>query len=476
VLSARERGAYFTPQALAETLCAWAVRPGDRVLDPACGDGVFLRAARDRGARAAGYDIDPASARAAGAECADFFDRPGGSYDAVVGNPPYVHFSRANSFRKARAAAARLGVSFGAGASSWAPFLVAAAGAVKPGGRLAMVVPREALFVNYAHALFAHLRRAFPRLEIVCVRDFLFPGALEKVAILLGGPGSGFRIREVGGAADLTPEFFDRAGDSEESLGWSRVPARDRDLARRAMDRLIPLSEIADVSVGIVTGDKDYFLVKSLPSRAVVASPTWLKGATLESADLRGRPRLLDVPAEYAGGNGRIDAYLAAGLRKGVHRRYKCAERACWWRPRIGPAPDAFLTYLNDRLPRLALNRARALCTNNLHRVIFRDPVAVGAFYNAATLLSIELGGRVLGDGALKLEPGDASRILLPRGAKDPLDAVDRALRSGDETLAIRIAGDASGLPRRELEACRRAHAALRDLRLEERKRAHIAP
>jgi hypothetical protein len=225
-----------------------------------------------------------------------------------------------------------------------------------------------------------------------------------------------------------------------------------------------------------VTGDKDYFLVKSLPSRAVVASPTWLKGATLESADLRGRPRLLDVPAEYAGGNGRIDAYLAAGLRKGVHRRYKCAERACWWRPRIGPPPDAFLTYLNDRLPRLALNRARALCTNNLHRVIFRDPVAVGAFYNAATLLSIELGGRVLGDGALKLEPGDASRILLPRGAKDPLDAVDRALRSGDETLAIRIAGDATGLPRRELEACRRAHAALRDLRLEERKRAHIAP
>jgi hypothetical protein len=472
VLSARERGAWYTPAALAETLCRWAVRPGDRVLDPACGDGVFLRAARLLGALAGGYDIDPASARAAGAECADFFDRPGGAFDAVVGNPPYVHFSRAHSFSKARAAAARLGVTFGAGASSWAPFLVAAADAVRPGGRLAMVVPREALFVDYAHALFAHLRNRFPRVDIVCVRDFLFPGALEKVAILLAGPGSGFRIREVDRAADLTAAFLDESGAAEESLGWSRVPARDRDLARRALDRLTPLSEMADVTVGIVTGDKDYFLVKRLPSRSVVASPTWLQGATLARGDLRGRPRLLDIPADYAGGDARVDAYLAAGRRKGVHRRYKCAERACWWRPRIGAPPDAFLTYLNDRLPRLVLNRASALCTNNLHRVVFKKPVAVGAFYNPATLLSIELGGRVLGDGALKLEPGDATRVLMPRGVKDPLVDVDAALRTGDERLAIRMAGDASGLPRRELAACRRAHVALRDLRLAERRRA----
>ncbi len=471
MLSARERGAYFTPAALAETLCRWAVRPGDRVLDPACGDGVFLRAARAIGALASGFDIDPASARAAGATCADFFDRPGGSFDAVVGNPPYVHFSRANAFRKARAAAAKFGVTFGAGASSWAPFLVAAAEAVHPGGRLAMVVPREALFVDYAHALLAHLRRKFPRVEIICVRDFLFPGALAKVAILLCGPGAGFRIREVDGAEELTPAFLDRAGASEESLGWSRVPSRDRDLARRALDRMAALSELAEISVGIVTGDKDYFLVKSLPSRAVVASPTWLKGATLTRSDLRGRPRLLDVPADYAKGDPRVDAYLAAGLRRGVNRRYKCAERACWWRPRIGAPPDAFLTYLNDRLPRLVVNRARALCTNNLHRVFFREPLAVGAFYNPATLLSIELGGRVLGDGALKLEPGDASRIRMPRLREDPIDAVDRALRAGDEVGAIRIAGDATGLPRRELDACRRAHAALRDLRLSERRR-----
>ncbi|HEY3226977.1 MAG TPA: hypothetical protein VGK61_08300 [Planctomycetota bacterium] len=474
MLSVRERGAYYTPANLAKTLCRWAVRRGDRVLDPACGDGVFLRAARSLGARVKGFDIDPASAHAAGAACGDFFDNLGGAYDAVVGNPPYVHFSRANAFRKARAAAARLGVSFGAGASVWAPFLVAAAEAVRPGGRLAMVIPRETLFVDYAHALLVHLRRKFPRVDVISIRDFLFPGALEKVALLLCGPGSGFRIREVGGLEDLTPDYLDRTEEAEDSLAWSRVPESCRDLSRRALERLVPLSEVAEVSIGIVTGDKDYFLVRDLPALPVVASPTWLRGATLTRADLRGRPRLLDVSPDYPGGDQAVDAYLAEGLRRGVNRRYKCAERACWWRPRIGPPPDGFLTYLNDRLPRLVLNRARALCTNNLHRVAFREPFAVGAFYNPATLLSIELGGRVLGDGALKLEPGDAPLIRMPRVRRNPLDAVDRALRAGDEARAIEIAGLSSGLPRRELDACRRAHTILRDLRLAERRHGRL--
>jgi len=251
------------------------------------------------------------------------------------------------------------------------------------------------------------------------------------------------------------------------------VPWRWERLRRvRAAHRVIRTApDVADVSIGIVTGDKDYFLVRNLPSLPVVASPTWIRGATLKSADLAGRPRLLDVPSDYAGGDGAVDDYLRVGRERGVHLRYKCAERACWWRPRIGPPPDAFLAYLSDRLPRLVLNRARALCTNNLHRVNFREPVAVGAFYNPVTLLSVELGGRVLGDSALKLEPGDAAKVRVARLHRDPLAEVDAALRRGDEDEAVRIAGDATGLPARELRACARARDALRDARLGERRR-----
>src|SRR5690625_2342564 len=43
------RGGYYTPESVADWLCAWAIRsPGDVVLEPSCGDGVFLEAAAKR--------------------------------------------------------------------------------------------------------------------------------------------------------------------------------------------------------------------------------------------------------------------------------------------------------------------------------------------------------------------------------------------------------------------------------------------
>lgn len=40
------RGGYYTPTALADYLCRWAIRsPSDRVIEPSCGDGSFVSAA-----------------------------------------------------------------------------------------------------------------------------------------------------------------------------------------------------------------------------------------------------------------------------------------------------------------------------------------------------------------------------------------------------------------------------------------------
>jgi adenine-specific DNA-methyltransferase len=44
------RGAVYTPPRVAAALVRWAVRsPTDRVLDPACGEGVFLAIASPHG-------------------------------------------------------------------------------------------------------------------------------------------------------------------------------------------------------------------------------------------------------------------------------------------------------------------------------------------------------------------------------------------------------------------------------------------
>ncbi|MBI3973028.1 MAG: N-6 DNA methylase, partial [Chloroflexi bacterium] len=54
------RGAFFTPPAIADFLVKWAIdrRPHAKVLDPTCGDGVFLRAAGRVLRTLAGSDLE----------------------------------------------------------------------------------------------------------------------------------------------------------------------------------------------------------------------------------------------------------------------------------------------------------------------------------------------------------------------------------------------------------------------------------
>ena len=83
------------------------------------------------------------------------------------------------------------------------------------------------------------------------------------------------------------------------------------------------------------------------------------------------------------------------------------------------PAPDLLLGYLVKRRPRLASNPARVHTTNNLHRVYlkkawqWKSGLLAASALNAASMLTVELLGRIGAAGVLKIEPGDASKIRL---------------------------------------------------------------
>jgi adenine-specific DNA-methyltransferase len=212
------RGGYYTPDAVAAWLCAWAVRDRtDSVLEPSCGDGVFLAAAAVRlgglGAPApaiagqlAGVEIVPAEAAAArvrllpclGAPAAaaavatgDFFDwwqrpaRP--AFDAVVGNPPFIRYQSFPEPSRGRAMGvlACLGLAPNRLTNAWVPFVAAAAASLRVGGRLAMVLPAELLAVSYSAQLRSFLRHRFRRLAVVACNELLFERAEQEVVLLL---------------------------------------------------------------------------------------------------------------------------------------------------------------------------------------------------------------------------------------------------------------------------------------------------
>ena len=209
----KSRGAYFTPEPVAKYITNWAVQsPTDRVLEPSCGEAAFLTAAVDRladltkGARTTdspptldGIELHPASAQAARdllsargvdarVEVGDFFCvEPTGSYDAVIGNPPYIRYQdfTGPARSRSRAAALRAGVGLTNLASSWAAFVVHSALFLREGGRMGLVLPAELLSVNYAGEVRSFLLRTFKHVDLVLFTERVFPDAQEEVVLLL---------------------------------------------------------------------------------------------------------------------------------------------------------------------------------------------------------------------------------------------------------------------------------------------------
>ena len=197
-------GQYFTPEPVARSLVAWATRsPNDRMLDPSCGDGIFLALHR----RSVGVEQDHriysraiSNAPWALVHEGEFFTWAKSTterFDFASGNPPFIryqHFS-GRTRETALELCSSLGAKFSGLTSSWAPFLVATSSLLKPGGRLAFVVPAEIGHASYAHPLLTYLTQHFRTLQIIAVGEKLFPRLSEDAWLLYADGYSDEKVR-----------------------------------------------------------------------------------------------------------------------------------------------------------------------------------------------------------------------------------------------------------------------------------------
>lgn len=189
--SARKRlGQYMTPRLLRERLLDRVdLRPGVRVLDPGVGTGEFLRSVLDREPRAEvhGWDVDRdvlAVARGHVPEASlerrsalDPYD--GEPFDLVVGNPPYFQVPATPALRE------RFGAVISGRPNVFALFFQTGLDVLRPGGRLAFVVPPSMNNGAYFAALreFVVRRAAIRSLEVF--PSDLFPGANTAVQVIV---------------------------------------------------------------------------------------------------------------------------------------------------------------------------------------------------------------------------------------------------------------------------------------------------
>jgi adenine-specific DNA-methyltransferase len=472
----KARGAFFTPPAIADFLSRWAVRaPDARVLDPTCGEAVFLLAAAERlealGAPADGVvdqltgidlhrpslDASGELLRAAGAGAnlvrSDFFDlsTPAqigdriGWQDAVIGNPPFVRYQEHRGHPRKRSAAAALaqGVRLSGLSSSWAATLVHASAFLTPTGRLAMVLPAELLTVGYAEPIRRWLKQRFAVVNLVMFERLQFRGADEQVVLLVAhgtGPCDSFCLFHVDDADDLADIHpLDPVGANPAAEGkWSDLTLSldVRRLFRSVADRMVRLDVYGTPELGTVTGNNDYFTMSEvtrakygIPERHLTRiSPPGtrhLKGlhfsrAQWEELKLAGKRVWLLYPKKTARQKG-LSTYLEHGVEEGVPEAYKCTVRQPWWRPPVVPIPDLFFTYMSHRYPRLINNSAGVTFVNSMHGLRLCDDAPAETrialpllALNSATMLGAEVMGRSYGGGILKMEPREAAGLPVP--------------------------------------------------------------
>lgn len=490
------RGGYYTDPGVARYLSRWALADGAmRVLEPSCGDGAFIDAIGSVAARPVEVEAceivgeEAAKARSRGAAHArasvnivqdDFLSwahdamERGTAFDAAVGNPPYIRYQYLSEIAQRRAAAIfeRLDLPFTRHTNAWVPFVLASLALLRPGGRLAMVVPAELLHILHAQPLRAHLLRTCGRILVLDPEELIFSDALQGVVLLLAerGQGGAVRVESVPKGAELPDaELLLRAGVSVDgsTLGrkWTQAllsPTERALLADlEARPGFVRFAEIAAATVGIVTGANRFFLV---PDEVVeahglgeFAHPMFgrsehVPGVLYDTAQHE-RNRRVGRPTNFLwfrADHGKpslapeVRAYIEEGEAEGLHTRYKCRTREPWYAvPHVSAAPVAMLKRSHD-FPRLVLNERGAFTTDTAYRVrpepgVHAD-VLVSTFVNSLTALSAELEGRHYGGGVLELVPSEIARVQLPPlgGDRSSLDALDRDV-AGREFSAMEL-------------------------------------
>lgn len=509
----KKSGIFYTPDAATRILSQWAIRqPIDTILEPSFGGCGFLGAALDQlvalgsrnpATRLYGCDVDAAAfeylTRLLGGKYdvdhfkhGDFLSLDPGSFDerrfeVIIGNPPYVslHNMSVEQRTAARSAAESASIQMSKKASLWAYFIIHSMAFLKVGGRMAWVLPGSFLHADYADALREKLAASFRQTLAVQLEErlFLSEGTEESSVILLcegyaddePNPIKLARAADLSGLEQIVVAWLDQKlhaveldGPPQRALLVKNVRERWEIVEQRNASRL---RDYMTFKIGIVSGASKFFVLnqqavqrEGLPAEVlhpVVARFAHCRGVELNAADweeLRenGARCLLFSTERVEGFADTVSSYLEkfSSMDRAKNKTFK--KRALWHHPYDGQTPDAFFSVMQTEGPTLVLNTAGVTCTNTLYRVSFRPDVDAQTqmalavcLQSTGSQLSAEIEGRSYGSGGLKLEPSEASQVLvwLPSNPadyqiQDVFAEVNAHLRCGNRNAARQVADE----------------------------------
>lgn len=487
------RGAYYTPLQLADAMVSlFASENIHSVLEPSCGDGVFLDSLRETNLidtipliQAVEIEPDEASkvkiryadnqnVKVCNEDFFDFFKRIEGktTYDLILGNPPYIRYQYLKE--RQRVIQSQIlsdnGMKANKLINAWVAFMVACVQLLSEHGKIAFVIPAEILQVAYAEDLRLYLSNHLAKITLITFEQLVFPGIEQEVIVFIGEKcesEKGIRIIEMKNLdgfshLELQKNGFQKMQHVKEKWTKYFLNAEEMQLIQqfRTDKRFAKFSEYGLINVGITTGNNEYFSITEHISNEyqlesvtlpLIGRSSHAHGIYFTESDWATnrqtgkRARLIsfpDVPFDsYADGH---KQYIKFGEKKKENKGYKCSIRDRWYVVPSVWVPDAFFLRRNNLYPKFVLNRCGAVSTDTMHRIKFNDVVEpeniLLAYYNSISFAFTEICGRSYGGGVLEILPGEMGNIILPKIEHidssirtDILAKIDKIVRNNDD-------------------------------------------
>ena len=477
-MASRHLGQWFTPSKVADLVLALALPPRSgngfpptmRLLDPTCGEGVFLARAAKLGVlpnAVFGFDIDPRAISrcrqqglAGRVEIRDFFSvsPERGNFDVIVGNPPYVRRERISP--QQRHTIQECMRTYGSACGQDVDRLVSrgdlaaltllhAIRFLRPGGRLAFIVSSALLDAGYAQPLWRIVETMGRIVAIVdSPRERWFADAAINTIIIVFERSSTCPLVRIANLHCSTLaaakqvhklEHLEQVANvhhvsSTKPEQW-RVAVRAcsvwRAMQTHAPNMLVPLGKVATIRRGVTSGANDIFYLTRQRAKAYQIETCLLK-PLLRSPRTPGENTINISPTEtkhlavvFDNEDQTLDQFPQAAQYFAA--RANCATRATlrarkkWWMIPALPA-QLFLTkaYAARFVQRFA---PKPVVADQRLYTIYPNPEInielLAAILNSTlTAFALESLGRAsLGEGALEWTVGDAIHlpILDPR-------------------------------------------------------------
>lgn len=472
------RGAYYTPSQLANAMVSLVASKNiTSVLEPSCGDGVFLDSLASLNLindipNITAVEIEPDEAEKVGnnyknnanvhvlnEDFLDFYQRLYGkeTYDLILGNPPYIRYQYLTE--EQREIQSNILTSHGMKSNklinAWVAFLVACVQFLSENGKIAFVIPAEILQVVYAEDLRLFLSSQLSKITLLTFEQLVFPDIEQEILVFIGEKGKkekGIRIIELSNLEDfkkldLNSNGFQKLNHVKEKWTKYFVSAKEIKVIQSIRDdkRFTKFSDLALTNVGITTGNNTYFSVDKETSDKynlfsvtlpLIGRSSHAHGIYFTDSDWQEniqdnkRAMLINFPdTPYETYPEKHREYIEFGEKNEENKGYKCSIRDRWY---IVPSvwiPDAFFLRRNNLYPKFVLNRCNAVSTDTMHRIKFNEGVKAEnvllSYYNSISFAFTEICGRSYGGGVLEILPGEVGNIMLP-----VVNDIDESLKS----------------------------------------------